>query len=158
MSYLDQYYENYTSINPFMNGLDGRRRGRLRRWIGRTARQGYSAMTAAPRAIGALVTGNISDFQVFDDQRITDSVREQVAGQLVVGSIVIGAMGINAGTTPPTPSVAPPDLSNYGVPSINPELQILNDAPASQEAGISPLMLGTGALFLSGTLYYLIKN
>lgn len=53
-------------------------------------------MTAAPRLVKAVATGQVKDFKVFDNQSIKDSFKDMSTGYTIVGGVAVGKDTMNS--------------------------------------------------------------
>lgn len=59
-------------------------------------KKAFSAFTGAPRLIGTIINPNkkVSDFKLFDNKPIKESIKEYTSGYLTAGTVALGAKGI----------------------------------------------------------------
>jgi hypothetical protein len=121
----------------------------------------FSAATAAPRFINSLVSGDVRNFEVFEDQSIGETLKEKFGGELVVGSAVLASQGINTGSKPKNPTTITSQSDSYqpgntqgGYSSQVDWRSLLASQNNSQEAGVSSTTIGLGLLLLAGYIIY----
>ena len=131
---MDIITTNTIHSDYFDPGLNGGLKSGLRKL--------YSAATGAPRAISDLVTGDIKDFKLFDDQSIVESFKQQVQGNFALVTAILGGKGVSdVFGSSPNPSFSPSPYS----PQRNDEI-----LPVPTTASMDKNLMIAGGLLLGG--------
>lgn len=104
----------------------------------------FSAATAAPRLVGTLLNKDkkLSDFKLFDNQKVSDSYKESVMGNIAVGTAAFGGSKLASAVVKSPPIKPLKDMGNTDLGNL-----FSNGASLSSIVKNSNLVKSTGIDF-----------